>query len=173
MSEVVPVVDYSYLIEQVFNSLDVRDNARYEYKIRIKHFLAFVKATGMNINTFLEYKRALEANTEYSTSTKNKYLTCARIFLRECHRLGLLPRDITTSVKSFKQIHQHKLSGLNETDVYLICKWVKTHPDKLREHALLSLLLFQGLRQAEICQITRGDINLEDQTLFILGKGRD
>jgi integrase len=84
-----------------------------------------------------------------------------------------LPRDITTNVKSFRQSSQHKLSGLNDSDVYLICQWVKNHPDKLREQALLSLLLFQGLRTAELCQIRRGDVNLDDQTLFILGKGRD
>ncbi len=173
MNEIVAVTDYSSLIDQVFDTLDIRDSTRYEYKIRIKHFMSFIAANSMNVNTFLDYKRELEANPEYSIASKNKFLTCARIFLRECHRLGLLPRDITTNVKGFRQSSQHKLSGLNETDVYLICQWVKTHPDKLREHALLSLLLFQGLRQAEVCQIMRSDVNLDDQTLFILGKGRD
>jgi integrase len=173
MNEILPTADYSLLIDQVFDGLDVRNSTIYEYKIRIKHFLSFIATTGMSLNTFLDYKRELMANAEYGTATKNKYLTCARIFLRECHRLGLLPRDITTNVKGFRQSSQHKLSGLSETDVYLICQWVKAHPDKLREHALLSLLLFQGLRQAEICQISRGDVNLDDQTFFILGKGRD
>lgn len=173
MDDVVAITDYSSLIDQVFDGLDVRDTTRYEYKIRIKHFLAFIMTTGLTVNSFLDYKRTLEANSEYSTASKNKFLTCARIFLRECHRLGLLPRDITTNVKGFRQSSLHKLSGLNDSDVYLICQWVKAHPDKLREHALLSLLLFNGLRQAEICQITLDDVNLDDQTLFILGKGRD
>ncbi len=144
MNELIPTTDYSLLIDQVFDVLDVRSNTRYEYKIRIKHFLAFVETHGMSVNTFLEYKRALEANPDYSIASKNKFLTCGRVFLRECHRLGLLPRDITTNVKSFRQSSQHRLNGLNETDVYLICQWVKAHPDKLREIALFSLLLFNG-----------------------------
>jgi len=173
MNEIVAVTDYSSLINQIFDGMDIRDTTRYEYKIRVKHFLSFVSANSMNVNTFLEYKRSLEANPEYSTASKNKFLTCSRQFLRECHRLGLLPRDITANVKGFRQSSQHKLSGLNDSDVYLICQWVKSHPERLREHALLSLLLFQGLRQAEICQITRSDINFENQMLFIIGKGRD
>lgn len=173
MNDLIPAADYPDLIDQVFDGLDIRDTTRYEYKIRIKHFLSYVSMNGMNLNTFLEYKRALEADQIYSTASKNKFLTCTRTFLRECHRLGLLPRDITTNVKSFRQSNQHKLNGLSDGDVYLLCQWVKIHPTKLREHALLSLLLFQGLRQAEICQIRLKDIKLEDQTMFVLGKGRD
>ena len=91
MNEILPTADYSLLIDQVFDGLDVRNSTIYEYKIRIKHFLSFIATTGMSLNTFLDYKRELMANAEYGTATKNKYLTCARIFLRECHRLGLLP----------------------------------------------------------------------------------
>jgi integrase/recombinase XerC len=164
--------DYRVHIDRVIDMLDVRDNTRYEYKQRIKPFIQYVAVEGFQINVLLSYKRSLD-NKEYSVSTKNKYLTCARLFLRECYRLGLVDKDVTTNIKSFRQDKKHKISGLTDGDVSLICEWMRMHPNSLRENALLCLLLFQGLRQAEICNLKIQDIDFEAKTLFVLGKGRD
>ena len=43
----------------------------------------------------------------------------------------------------------------------------------LRLGAILSLLLYQGLRQIEIVRLTVEDIDLSRQVAFVLGKGRD
>jgi integrase len=171
--EIVLAPNYIEQINQIFDSLDVRDNTRYEYKQRIKHFIAFIETNGFELNTLLAYKRSLSANERYSISTKNKYLACARIFLREAHRIGVLPRDITSNVKCFQQNKRHKVDGINDYEATAICRWIKEHPEKVRECALLSLLMFQGLRQAEICNIKRLDVNLKSRTLNVLGKGRD
>ncbi len=160
-------------INQIFDALDVKDNTRYEYKQRIKHFVSYIETNGFELNTLLAYKRALAADEAYSISTKNKYLACARIFLREAHRIGILPRDITSNVKCFQQNKRHKVDGINDYEAAFICQWIKEHPEKQRECALLSLLMFQGLRQAEICNLRRSDLNLKTKTLYILGKGRD
>lgn len=171
--EIVLANNYIDQINQIFDALDVRDNTRYEYKQRIKHFVAFIESNGFELNTLLDYKRSLASNEYYSISTKNKYLACARIFLREAHRLGFLPRDITSNVKCFQQNKRHKVFGISDIEATAIWQWTKGNPDKLRECAILSLLLFQGLRQAEICNIRRGDVNLKAKSLNVLGKGRD
>ncbi len=165
--------DYHFNAERIFDALDVRDNTRREYKQRIVHFTIFVESNGFNLNTLLDYKRFLAANEQYSISTRNKYLTCARIFLKECHRLGLIDRDITVNIKCFEQNKKHKVDGLTEQEASQVCDWIRSNPDKLRERAMLCLLLFQGLRQSEVCRLKISDIRLADKTIMVLGKGRD
>jgi integrase len=160
-------------VDDIIDTLDVSDSTRYEYKQRIKPFLAFVQAEGLTLNVLLEYKRMLGNRTDYSVATRNKYLATSRVFMKECYRLGIVDRDVTSNVRSFKQTQQHKVDGLTNEEVLLICEWLHQHPEKLRERALLCLLLFQGLRQAEICNIRLRDIDLKAGTLFILGKSRD
>lgn len=171
--DIVLANNYIEQINQIFDSLDVRDNTRYEYKQRIKHFVVYISENGFGLNTLLDYKRALAANEQYSISTKNKYLACARIFLREAHRIGILPRDVTSNVKCFQQSKKHKVNGINDYEVGLLNVWVKENPYRFRECTLLALLLYQGLRQAEVCNISRADVDLKSKTLLILGKGRD
>jgi integrase len=171
--EIVLASNYIEQIYQIFDSLDVREATRYEYKQRIKHFVSYISENGFELNTLLSYKRALASNEQYSISTKNKYLACARIFLREAHRVGILPRDITSNVKCFQQSKKHKVSGINDYEAGLIALWIKQNPSRLRERALLALLMYQGLRQAEVCNIRLNDIDLKSKTLLILGKGRD
>ncbi len=165
--------NYRDYADQVFNSLDVRENTRYEYQKRIVHFEHFVGADGFSLNVLLNYKRALAANNDYAISTKNKYLACARIFLKECHRQGLIDRDITSNVKGFQQTKKHKKNGLDDGDISLICEWIANNRQSHREIAMLCLLMFQGLRQAEICSLLVSDISLSDSTLSVRSKGRD
>jgi integrase/recombinase XerC len=160
------------IASRVFDGLDVRENTRYEYRQRIKHFLTFLEDNGLTIDTLLEYKRSL-ADSDYSVSSKNKYVSCAKVFLRECYRLGLLPRDISSSVKCFQQNKKHKKFGLSDEDVAKLRQWMADNPQCYREHALLCLALYQGLRQVEMCNIKGADLSLPDGTLQVLGKGRD
>jgi integrase len=160
-------------VDSIIDALDVSENTRHEYKQRIKPFLAFVQTEGLTLNVLLEYKRALGSRTDYSVSTRNKYLAVAKLFIKECYRLGLVERDLSTNVKSYKQNKKHKVDGLTDEEVSLISQWVKEHPDKLRERSLLCLLLLNGLRQAEICNIRFQDVDLKAGTMLILGKSRD
>ena len=160
-------------VDGIIDSLDVSVNTRYEYKQRIKPFLLFVQSNGLSLNVLLEYKRRLAERGDYSVSTRNKYLATARVFMKECYRLGLVDRDVTTNVKSFKQDRKHKVNGLTDEEVSLLCEWMRQHPEKLRERSLLCLLLFQGFRCGELCNIKLKDVDFATGTLFILGKGRD
>lgn len=160
-------------VNGIIDSLDVSENTRYEYKQRVKPFLLFVQSEGLSLNIMLEYKRRLAERDDYSVSTRNKYLVCAKLFMRECYRLGLIERDIAANVKCFKQSKKHKVNGLTDEEVSLIGEWTKLHPDKLRERSMLCLALLQGLRQFEICNVKLKDVDLKAGTLMVLGKGRD
>ncbi len=163
-------------VEKVFESLDVNESTRADYKSRIGLFLDFTHDRGVNNNSFLEFKRHLADKTDFTVSTKNKYLASARVFLKELNRQQMLPVDITQNIKGFKQSKKHKKDGLNEEEMDLLVARVNKLPkspsnDRLK--ALLSLLALQGLRQIEITRLDVGDVDLVGKKAFIQGKGRD
>jgi len=159
----------------IFNTLDITDNTRRDYLYRIPLFLDFLKNNSINFNTFLEYKRFLEKRTDIKISTKNKYLQTARTFLKELHRQGLLPADITANITSWTQEKKHKKEGLNNSEIQLLAdklKHLPPTPKNTRLKVLFSLLTFQGLRQIEIIRLDVEDINLNGKTALIQGKGK-
>jgi len=170
------VDDLQSKAERVFDLLDVSPTTREDYKYRISLFLDFVSEEGLNRNSFLDFKRYLANRTDFSVSTKNKYLATARVFLKELNRQGSVPADITQNIKSFSQSKKHKREGLNEAEMGLLTERVKSlppTPQNARLKAILSLLTLQGLRQVEISRLDVKDVDLVAKTAFIQGKGRD
>ncbi|MFZ1360591.1 MAG: tyrosine-type recombinase/integrase [Candidatus Saccharimonadales bacterium] len=157
----------------VFDSLDVRESTIREYKYRIRHFLAFTELNDFDYNSLVEYKRMLQNHPTYSASTKSKYLMTAKIFLSRCYALRYLPVDMGSGVKSFQISKEHKKSGLTESEMDRLLGWMNNHPEKLRERALLCLLIFQGFRQAEVCSLQLHNVVFKERVMFVRGKGRD
>lgn len=174
--EIVSYNDVSQLKNSIFDCIDVSENTRKEYLTRIKHFIHFVKLQGINPHTYLEYKRYLSSIDTLSVSTKNKYLISAKIFIDGLNQLQKLPFQINTKVRGFKQSKLHKKDGLCDEDISKIvdyCSTLEPTIQNLRLKSILSLLIFQGLRQVEITRLNVTDINLRDKTAFIIGKGQD
>lgn len=168
--------DFKARADKVFDLLDVTESTRQDYKQRIDLFLDFAKGREFNFNSFLEFKRYLAGRTNFSVSTKNKYLVTARVFLKELNRCGVLQSDLTQNVKSFRQDRKHKREGLNEAEIKLLTEKIRQLPDtpqNLRLKAILSLLTFQGLRQIEINRLDVKDVDFVGKTALIQGKGMD
>ncbi|MDD5014039.1 MAG: tyrosine-type recombinase/integrase [Atribacterota bacterium] len=159
-----------------FKFLDVNEETRKDYQYRIGHFLNFISDKGLDQNSFLEYKNYLKRRTDYTVSTKNKYLITAKIFLKELNRRRLLPVDITQNIKSFSHSKKHKKEGLNDQEIEkltLALKELPNSPHNARIKAMIGLLVLQGLRQVEITRLDVKDIDLIRNTALIEGKGRD
>lgn len=162
--------------EKIFDGIDASEATRNEYKYRIKFFLTFIADKHLTHNSFLDFKRYLTDRTDFSVSTKNKYLATAKIFLRELHRQGMLQVDITHNIKTFSQDKKHKRDGLSEDEIkHLIIKLKElvSTPQNARLKAILALLALQGLRQVEVIRLDVKDIDLVAHTAFVRGKGRD
>jgi integrase len=161
---------------KVFDFSDIREETRQDYKLRIKLFIDFIKRQNVNVNSFLDFKRALQERADYSVATKNKYLTTARVFLKELSRLGYLQNDITANIKGFSQNKKHKREGLNDKEMETLINKMQLlgdTPQNARIKAILTLLALQGLRQVEITRLEVKDLDLVNKTAFILGKGQD
>ncbi|PLX27144.1 integrase [Candidatus Parcubacteria bacterium] len=174
--EIIELKQVGNVAKTVFDFLDVSDTTRYEYKQRICLFLWFTKKQGINKNSFLEFKRYLKSRVDYSVSTKNKYLATTRIFLKELHRQGILPVDITHNIKAFSQFKKHKKEGVNEDEIRKLTNYLHELTDdrsNTRLKAIFSFLIYQGLRQVEITRLKVSDVDLVSKTAFIQGKGQD
>ena len=161
---------------RIFEAMDIAESSRIDYKSRIGLFLEFIQEHPFNRNSFLEFKRNLAARNDISVSTKSKYLTVARVFLKELNKQGIIPADITQNVKSFQQTKKHKKFGLNQTEVDLLLAEVDQLPENfsnVRLKAIIALLVFQGLRQIEVIRLDVEDISPGQMTALVHGKGRD
>ena len=175
-NEIVEISEIRQRAEQIFNGLDCSEGTRKDYSTRIGFFILFAQEHGLDRNTYLSFKRHLESRTEYTASTKNKYLSVARVFLKELNRLGFLPVDITQNVKLFSQSKKHKREGFTEDEIMELLTKLESLPNtphKARLRALFSLLAFQGLRQIEIIRLDVNDIDLVRKVIFVRGKGSD
>lgn len=164
------------LAKQVFDSLDISELTRQDYKYRVGLFLEFIKDQPLNFNTFLEFKRYLEGREDFTTSTKNKYLATAKVFLKEANKRGFLPTDITQNVKGFKQNKKHKRDGMTKKEILNLVDYLnglEDTPLNIRLKAMFCLLTLQGLRQIEIIRLNVEDLNLSQKIAFIRGKGSD
>ncbi|GAH35637.1 unnamed protein product, partial [marine sediment metagenome] len=153
--------------EKVFDLLDVRETTRTDYKARIGLFLDFTHRRGINRNSFLEFKRELTDRTDLGISTKNKYLTTARVFLKELNRQGVIPADITQNIKTFRQSKKHKKDGLTDEEIKVLMGKVGPLPNTARAtrlKAILVLLTLQGLRQIELIRLSVKDLDFVSKT---------
>jgi integrase len=162
--------------EKVFDLLDVRETTRADYKARIGLFTDFIGGRGFNRNSFLDFKRELAERTDLAVSTKNKYLTSARVFLKELNRQGAIPADIAQNIKTFRQSKKHKKDGLTDEEINTLMEKIRPLPNTPRTtrlKAILVLLTLQGLRQIELIRLEVSDLDFVSKTAFILGKGQD
>ena len=170
------LLNFKDKVENVFDALDVADNTRNEYKRRIKLFFDFLQSRPFNCDSFLQFKQYLKNRNNLTVSTKSKYFITAKIFLKELNRQGILPADITQNIKTFSQSKKHKKDGLNDLEIQKVVsriKGLKSIPQNTRLKAIFSLLIFQGLRQIEICRLDVKDLDLINNIAFIQGKGQD
>lgn len=162
--------------QEVFDGLDVSEGTRKDYQSRIGTFLYFLEKNGFDHNSYLSFKRVLTTRTDITVATKNKYLSTAKVFLRELMRTGLIPIDITANVKLFSQSKKHKKQGFCWEEIERIAEALKQMPETkrtMRLRALFCLLAFQGLRQIEVVRITVQDIDFASNTAMIQNKGSD
>ena len=176
MNEIIVIEKPANYNRCLFDTLDIQPNTKIEYQKRILKFFDWMDNQNITRDLLLAYKQYLRDDNTLGVASKNKYLTTARIALREMYRQGLTPVDLSVGVSSFQQSVRHKVNGLNEEEVARICEYLQAQDQSFKNarlRALVSLLLFQGLRQIEICRLDFNDINLASSTINVLGKGRN
>lgn len=167
------------LAKKVFDTLDISEASRIDYKKRIVFFLNFVKCNGGKLcfTTLVDFKKKLETMSNLSVSTKNKYFSVARKFLRRLVTLRSIPDTlIDFDVKRFRDSKRHKKDGINDEEIKKLLNMFETLEDTPRNDrlkAIIYLLALQGLRQIELCRLDVEDVRLDSKEMLVLGKGED
>lgn len=160
----------------IFDGLDIVESTKQDYLARLPQFVGWLRDNGITSDTLLDYKKYLRSRSDLGIASKNKYLAVARISLKELHRRGNISVDLSLNIKSFQQSHKHKVEGLTEQEIEKLCQHLRNLGDPfsaIRLRAIVALLLYQGLRQIEICRLDTSDVSLTTKQLLVLGKGRD
>src|SRR6266566_1960541 len=115
-------------VNQVIEALDLSESTRRQYKREVLPFLTWLGPSPLHPNILLDYKRHLQSRTDIGAGTKSKYLTVARVFLRELYRLRVIPVDVTAGIRSLRMTRLHKRSPISDEEVQRIWAYLDS-PD--------------------------------------------
>ena len=163
--------------EAILDNIDASPLTRRKYTTDAQLFVAFVEKEGLHLNSFRQFKDALDRRADLSVKTKNSKLIAAKRLLTEMHhRYRLLKVDLSAGVKLFRISAEHTKDGLTSEEVDQVKAVIDALPDqakRLRLQAIFYLLAFQGLRQFEVSQLAIEDLRLADLVIMVRGKGKD
>ncbi len=153
---------------------DISENTLKDYRYYLPLFLKYLEREGFNKTSYLNYKRWLKAQTQWTISTKQKYLVSARVWIKQLFKQGVISIDLLEDTKTFKQSTKHKKTGLNDKEIEKLSAYLSEFGDE-KTKAVFGLLIFSGLRSQEVCDIDVEDLTLNDiqSSVMICSKGSD
>lgn len=162
--------------KNILDQIDASDKTIKKYKSDARLFIQFLEGDRFDIDTFRRYKKYLKQLDTIATKTKNCKLIAAKVILKEIFAKGLLKVDLTANVKSFRISQEHVKDGFTKKEVNTIKGQIDKEFDNVKRsrlQAIFALLAYQGLRQFEVISLKVDDLKLQDDCLFVVGKGRD
>lgn len=118
------------------------------------------------IDEFMSYAR----NKQWGNSTINQRIVSMKIFTKWCVGNGYLFNDYLHNVKLIKTTNNVHFTPQME-DCEKMLAYIKTHTKKKRLYLMVKLLLNTALRRAEICNLKIKDLDTENFTIKVQGKG--
>ena len=119
--------------------------------------------------------RAVLIEKEYAPTTANKILAAVRGTLRAAWQLGQMDGETYRQAAAVQAVRGERLlrgRALEQGEINaLFGELDGTKPGDARDGALFALLFACGLRRAEAAAVTTDNIDLENGTLRIIGKG--
>lgn len=157
-----------------YDLCDVSQNTLKDYCSYLPLFLDYLKKNGFNQTSYLNFKRHLKAQNQWTIATKQKYLVSARVWVKQLYRQGIIPLDLIENTRTFRQSIKHKKFGLSDKEMEKLTAYLSELEDE-RTKAIFGLLVFQGLRSKEVVDIDIEDLTLNDiqSSVMISSKGSD
>lgn len=110
-------------------------------------------------------------NYNYSRTTMARKIAALRTFYRFLYRERIVESNPVDNVRSPKK--SKKLPNfLTDEEVEMIFDTFKSDtPSSFRNRTILELLYATGMRISELCNLTFGNLNIEENEITVLGKG--
>ncbi len=176
--------------ENIFNALDIflkylevekglSLNTLRAYSKDIEEFKKFLKENHVNLEKIDEVKSSTITSflkelhrRGLSPSSVSRKLSCVRHFFKFCLKKGFITRDITKGIPNPKQkLTYPKILNVDQVVSLLDHKTEDSLPT-IRDLAILELIYGSGLRVSEAVGLNIGDVDLENMTVRVFGKGR-
>ena len=116
----------------------------------------------------------LERASQCGTPTTQKLITSLRAFLRFLNFRGEIRDDLALAIPAVAHWRLARLPrclSAEEVD-RLIAACDGTDPRRLRDRAIILMLVRLGLRSGDVARLRLSDINWNNGTLQVMGKGR-
>jgi len=142
------------------------------YQQGMKFFISWLKDRGIESMKASDIKSFRnELNKSYAPKTVNLYLTGVRSFFAYCVTSDLLPSNPAREVSSISIDESFTRRALSVDEVQALF----SAADDLRTRAIITLMLYCGLRRVEIHRLDLEDIDISAGRvkLNVLGKGKN
>ncbi|OQW48522.1 MAG: hypothetical protein A4S09_04915 [Proteobacteria bacterium SG_bin7] len=156
------------------------------YKRDLEEFRDFIKVESLDLAArhlislqqgpanalVLSYKIYLTDDLKLQSATVNRRLAALRSFVKLARTLGLVAWEL--EIQNVPHQSYRDVRGIGNEGVRAIFKYLESRPDNksVRDCAIFHLLFDIGLRRNEVCSIDLADLNLNEATVSILGKGK-
>ena len=154
------------------------ESVRHKYFKDNLEFCSWITSKEFTLDTVMKYRNEfLHKRTDIGAGTKNGKLAALRMLMKELYLRKFIDVEISYKLRNFKTESGHKKDGLNISEIQSIQTYIESIKETecfnkySRVNAMFYLLAFQGLRQAEICNVSIEDFNAKDASLKIQGKG--
>ncbi|MDE6596509.1 MAG: tyrosine recombinase XerC [Oscillospiraceae bacterium] len=123
----------------------------------------------LDVLNYLSYV-ATERNN--SAKTRHRKLASLKVFYKCLYRdLGLIPTDPTKDV-DYPKSHEHLPKFLTLDDsIKLLENMHDDDPFYYRDYCIITLFINCGMRLSELVGLNMQDVNLDERTMRLLGKG--
>lgn len=138
----------------------------YNYHNNLIIFAGYIKKPVTSITTTdLRIYLANRCKNLKPTST-NEQISVLKSFFAWLHNEEYIPKNPMSKIKPMKEPKRVR-HALNEEEMEILRQACKTD----REKALLEFLVSSGCRLSEVVSINKDDINWNERSLFVIGKG--
>ena len=144
----------------------------YNYQRFLYNFFFHIKKTPEQVETddiiwYLYWYQHRDAEIHVSDRSLDKVLNCIRSFYKWVYGRRFIPFDPAAPIKPIKYEVKERYA-LTETELEIVRRSCET----LKEKAIVEVFYATGCRCHELVTLQRSDVNWDDKTIHIFGKGK-
>ena len=130
-----------------------------------------IRASTISYEIIQEYLDWLLSVENCAIATRHRHFATLKKYFRLLHQTGKITSDPTALAK-LPDIPTRQPIYLTHAELNsLLSQPDRTLPNGIRDHAILSVLAYCGLRESELISLTLADFNANPPSLHIIGKG--
>lgn len=147
---------------------------KYERDINLFLDICNIKSVE-DLNNFSEsdiqlfYKES--ESKKWSANTINQRLQIVKIFISYLNKKGYISNTFIADIKRIRTVNKVHYTP-SKNDIEKMLKYIKEHTKKIRLYIMTQLLVNTGLRRSEICNLKISDIDFQNNSIKVLGKGK-